>query len=283
MKGSMGTTMPRRRKRRGGLAGGGGAPAAYLGQEAACSSAEGLPLELLAEIFEYLDAEELGRSLTVCYGWYVMGSENRLWAPLNHKRCWGSAEDPAVDPSGNSEYRHFVANANMLCLPKNASPHVFVVPSVPKQLGHPVISEVFLAFEGNKPGSQLVLWGSRYSAVLVKYSLRLVDVCCSPFEDTVPQIFHAEELDLQIRVNERLVHFTVTSQYSHYHTPSLSHFRVPHDKLRREWNRIKRAIQWRVCSRHIVADCVVCAVFAEHLPPSHVDPRVRLTWRQPKT
>ncbi|ELR20209.1 uncharacterized protein ACA1_116810 [Acanthamoeba castellanii str. Neff] len=177
-----------------------------------------------------------------------MGSENRLWAPLNHKRCWGSAEDPAVDPSGNSEYRHFVANANMLCLPKNASPHV----SVPKQLGHPVISEVFLAFEGNKPGSQLVLWGSRYSAVLVKYSLRLVDVCCSPFEDTEPQIFHAEELDLQIRVNERLVHFTVTSQYSHYHTPSLSHFRVPHDKLRREWNR-------------------------------HVDPRVRLTWRQPKT
>ncbi len=46
---------------------------------------------------------------------------------------------------------------------------------------------------------------------------------------------------------------------------------------------IKRAVQWRVCSRHIVADCVVCAVFAEHLPPSHVDPRVRLTWRQPKT
>jgi hypothetical protein len=51
-------TMPRRRKRRQGAAGGGGpAPATHLDQEAACSSAEGLPLELLAEIFDYLDAE----------------------------------------------------------------------------------------------------------------------------------------------------------------------------------------------------------------------------------
>jgi hypothetical protein len=36
--------------------------------------------------------QELGRCLTVCYGWYVMGSENRLWAPLNRKRCWGSGK-----------------------------------------------------------------------------------------------------------------------------------------------------------------------------------------------
>jgi hypothetical protein len=67
---------------------------------------------------------------------------------------------------------------------------------------------------------------------------------------------------------------------------AMMHSRRAYTPLWLGWVRhrsIKRAIQWRVCSRHIVADCVVCAVFAEHLPPSHVDPRVRLTWRQPKT
>lgn len=221
----------------------------------------------------------------------------------------------------------------------------------------------FYTPQGNKPGSQLVLWGSGYSAVLAKYSLRLVDVCCTPFEDTEPQIFHAYVTTRPLCIRKRTTHTAVRAQGggrladqdqwyapsdlacthgvrpdipphaqsvwstlpSHRNTPVTT--RLPcrtfvfpttsfggngigtsasssaclvkpialpcEEELCRTdtplwlgwvWRRsIKRAIQWRVCSRHIVADCVVCAVFAEHLPPSHVDPRVRLTWRQPKT
>jgi hypothetical protein len=218
----------------------------------------------------------------------------------------------------------------------------------------------FCTPQGNKPGSQLVLWGSGYSAVLAKYSLRLVDVCCTPFEDTEPQIFHAYVTTRPLLIRKHTTHTAVraqgggrladqgqwyapsdlacthgvTTHIPHTHRASgplyrhiaillllrafrvalscsprqasagVESVRVPPRRralsslsLRRAmahsnaplwlgWVRrrsIKRAVQWRVCSRHIVADCVVCAVFAEHLPPSHVDPRVRLTWRQPKT
>jgi hypothetical protein len=110
--------------------------------------------------------KDLGRCLMVCYGWYVMGSENRLWGPLKLRRASGTlatrsceslsqrarvcglwparyahcsqrthtatlsarkrrrartttAEDQAIeDPSGNSEYLEFIAEANLFCLPK---------------------------------------------------------------------------------------------------------------------------------------------------------------------